>query len=78
MLSRCTRAAIHGNVFSRSMCMNATREAMDFDVLYVGAGPASLASAIRLKQLCLENDTDLSICIVEKGAEVGAHILSGK
>lgn len=57
--------------------LNAPREAMDFDVVYVGAGPASLASAIRLKQLCVEKGVDLSVCVVEKGAEVGAHILSG-
>ena len=49
------------------------REAMDFDVVIVGAGPAGLAAAIRLKQL----DAALSVVVVEKGSEVGAHILSG-
>ena len=49
------------------------REAMDFDVVIVGAGPAGLAAAIRLKQL----DADRSVVVVEKGSEVGAHILSG-
>jgi electron-transferring-flavoprotein dehydrogenase len=49
------------------------RESMEFDVLIVGAGPAGLAAAIRLKQL----EPETSICIVEKGSEVGAHILSG-
>src|SRR5579863_8943035 len=49
------------------------REAMDFDVVIVGAGPAGLAAAIRLKQL----SPDVSVCVIEKGAEVGAHILSG-
>src|SRR5438445_2390015 len=50
-----------------------TRETMEFDVAIVGAGPAGLAAAIRLKQLA----PDLSVVILEKGSEVGAHILSG-
>jgi electron-transferring-flavoprotein dehydrogenase len=49
------------------------REAMEFDVVIVGAGPSGLAAAIRLKQL----NPDLGIVVVEKGSEVGAHILSG-
>ncbi|GAB9462537.1 Electron transfer flavoprotein-ubiquinone oxidoreductase [Globisporangium polare] len=57
--------------------LNEPREGMDYDVLLVGAGPASLAAAIRLKQLSAEKGTDLSVCIVEKGAEVGSHIVSG-
>lgn len=53
------------------------RESMEFDVVIVGAGPAGLATACRLGQLAQENDKELMICVVEKGSEVGAHILSG-
>ena len=53
------------------------RESMDFDVVIVGAGPAGLAAAIRVKQLAEESGTDVSVVVLEKGSEVGAHILSG-
>lgn len=57
--------------------LNAPRESMPFDVLIVGGGPSGLAASIRIKQLCQEKDIDLSVCVVEKGSEIGAHILSG-
>jgi electron-transferring-flavoprotein dehydrogenase len=53
------------------------REAMDFDVVIVGAGPSGLSAAIRLKQLAAARGSDISVVVLEKGSEVGAHILSG-
>ena len=53
------------------------REVMEYDVVIVGGGPSGLSAAIKLAQLAKENNKPLEICLLEKGSEIGAHILSG-
>src|SRR5215472_9188408 len=72
-----SRATPYARASSARGVTSVQREAMEFDVVIVGAGPSSLAAAIRLKQLAAGAGKDLSVCVIEKGSEPGAHILSG-
>lgn len=62
-------------LFSKST--NFARESMEYDFVIVGAGPAGLSTGIKLKQIAAERNEEIDVCIIEKGAEVGSHILSG-
>lgn len=63
--------------FAMSSATETPREVMSYDVLIVGAGPAGLSCAIKLRQLAQAQNRELSVCVIEKGSEVGAHLLSG-
>src|SRR4029077_11926771 len=70
-------SATHYNLPGEAIGEPVARESMQFDVVVVGGGPAGLAAAIRLKQLAADAKAEIGVCVIEKGSEIGAHILSG-
>ncbi|GJQ10625.1 hypothetical protein GpartN1_g2416.t1 [Galdieria partita] len=76
-LSGCTSRLLFSKYRLFSSVAEEVRDRLEYDLVIVGAGPAGLSAAIRFKQKCLESNVDLGVCVLEKGSEVGAHILSG-
>lgn len=77
MIPRLQKTSRVARLFCTAIPDTIQREVMEYDVLVVGGGVAGLSTAIKIKQLSTQHDQDLSVCVIEKGSEVGDHILSG-